>query len=638
MDVYFKLFYFNVTRLLLYQHQKTKIKAQHMHLKKDAEAVKVNVNYFPSHLSKGKKENNCTSTLNYTMSSKESKPSGKRALSLDDLVNHDDNDKVKLQKLGSDIKEDDNNNNNNNNNNNTTINGPATGSIDLLNSTTNTSSVMEISNPQPKGEIITTKQRGDEISPRLPPAETIDHHQDNNKLKSRTLSQMMEDGEDETDTDDDVVGNGEIKFDSPMAFDYEKQDRSSPLKTSPGPKKLVSTLKKEADLKPKESLEKKLDESKKTEGTNNKVEKSNVEEPISALNNEKTSSKAEKIDNIFEEKASLQSKKNNVKKDLQVLNEIRSVSRPSKYKNAPIWAQKWKPTVKALQNIDTKDFKIDSSFLNIIPDDDLTKSVQDWVYATIHSIAPDLRPFIELEMKFGVIIDAKGPDRVSPPISSQAIFTDMDSHLTPNVDESLFKELNKYIQGVSELNENSGKFSIIESHTRDSVYRVGLSTQRPRFLRMSTDVKTGRVGQFIEKRHVAQLLLFSPKDSYDGKISINLELPVPENDPPEKYLSQSPVSQRTKERISYIHNDSCTRIDITKVHNHNQGVKAKDVEVTHEIELEINTPALLSAFDNILNDSKEYASVIRTFLNNSTIIRRKLTSLSYEIFEGQKKI
>ena len=319
------------------------------------------------------------------------------------------------------------------------------------------------------------------------------------------------------------------------------------------------------------------------------------------------------------------------------MNEISSVSKPNKYKNVPTWARKWKPTISALQSIDASDFKIDSSFLNIIPDDDLTKSVQDWVYATVYSIEPELRHFIELEMKFGLIVEAKSPERVSPPIASQAVYTDLDAHLTPNVDEVLFKELNKYIRGVSEMNENSGKFSIIESQTKDSVYRVGLSTQRPRFLRMSRDIQTGRVGQFIEKRHISQILLLSPKDSYDVKISLNLELPVPENEPPEKYQNQTPVSERSKDRVSYIHNDSCTRVDVTTVQNHNQGVKGRHTETTYEIELEINTPALLNAFDKINDDSKEYAAVIRTFLNNGTIIRRKLTSLSYDIFEGNKK-
>ena len=106
----------------------------------------------------------------------------------------------------------------------------------------------------------------------------------------------------------------------------------------------------------------------------------------------------------------------------------------------------------------------------------------------------------------------------------------------------------------------------------------------------------------------------------------------------DRYKDHTPVSSRSKDRISYIHNDSCTRIDITKVENHNQGIKQKTTEHTHEVELEVNTPALLNAFENITQDSKGYASIIRTFLNNGTIVRRKLTTLSFEIFEGQKKV
>lgn len=415
---------------------------------------------------------------------------------------------------------------------------------------------------------------------------------------SSRLGPLMDD---ETDTDDDVGGNGEVNFNTEMTFDYDKQDRDSPQKKqTPAP-------------------------------AVQKIETQTSNSGIAKQDEGATSS----VSTIFEEKASLQSKKNNLKKDLRILNEIAATSKPNKYNNVPIWAQKWKPTIKALQNIDKKDLKIDNSFLNIIPDDDLTKSVQDWVYATIYSIPPDLRPLIEMEMKFGLIMDRKTPDRISPPISSQAVYTELDAHMTPNIEAPVFEELKKYLRGISEVSENSGKFSIIESQTRDSLYRVGVATQRPRFLRMSTDINTGRVAQFIEKRKVAHLLLFSPKDSYDVKISINLEIPVSDTEPPEKYKDQTPMSERGKQRVSFIHNDSCTRIDVTKVENQRNG--RGNSEVTHEIELEINTPALLSAFNDITSDSKVYASVIRTFLNNGTLIRRKLSTLSYDIFEGQKK-
>ncbi|CUS23143.1 LAQU0S08e03070g1_1 [Lachancea quebecensis] len=411
-------------------------------------------------------------------------------------------------------------------------------------------------------------------------------------------SRRNADGDEETDTDEEVGGPGDIVFETgDFKFDYEKQ-----------------------------------------EGAGKNREARAGREDAAASSPASKVKREQDVKDIFQERASSQSKRNAIKKDLNVLSEIAATAKPSRYSTAPIWAQKWKPTVKALQSIDTKDLNIDASFTNIIPDDDLTKSVQDWVYATLVSIPPDQRQYVEMEMKFGIIVEGSDSNRVSPPVSSQTVYTDMDAHLTPDVDERVFTEINRYVKGISELSEYTGKFNIIESHTKDLLYRVGMSTQRPRFLRMSRDVKTGRVGEFIEKRHVSQLLLFSPKDSYDVKISINLELPVPDNDPPEKYKDNTPVNTRTKQRISYIHNDSCTRMDITKVANHNQGVKQRHTESTHEIELEVNTAALLAAFEHIGNNSKEYASILRTFLNNGTIIRRKLTSLSYEIFEGQKKV
>ncbi|SCU91855.1 LADA_0F12552g1_1 [Lachancea dasiensis] len=513
-----------------------------------------------------------------------SKPNFNRGLSLDDLVNHDD---------GS------------------SSNGGRKNSQTL--------------NPIPAEEI---KKR---LSVDGSAAETGNGnvvHPEGGK-SAENNSRLGSGNDEETDTDDEV-GSGDIVFETgDFKFDYEKQEKDGAV--SDKASKATSQPKMENATQAKTSLK----------TAQNSIK--DTTQPDALRDDSKLSRKIKdgqdsEMKDIFQEKSSLQSKRNAIKKDLNVLNEIAATAKPSRYNVAPVWAQKWKPTVKALESIDTKDLNIDASFTNIIPDDDLTKSVQDWVYATLVSIPPDQRQYVEMEMKFGLIVEGRDTNRVNAPVSSQTVYTDMEAHLTPDVDERVFVEVNKYMRGISELSEYTGKFNIIESHTTDSLYRVGVSTQRPRFLRMSRDVKTGRVGEFIEKRHVSQLLLLSPKDSYDVKISINLELPVPENDPPEKYKNNTPVNIRTKQRVSYIHNDSCTRMDITKVASHNQGVKQKHTEETHEIELEVNTAALLSAFENITQNSKEYAAILRTFLNNGTIIRRKLTALSFEIFEGQKKV
>lgn len=607
----------------------------------------------------------------------------KRALSLDDLVNHDENDKNKLQKLSEEIEEQKDNND------------QVSSKPKIYDSAEKELSKQSLENAEQPGQQEQSK-RFSNVSMVLNNNDSDGN--DKSKNGSEIISGSVSSNDfdidsDETDTDNEFGGTGEINFDAGMTFNYDKQDRDSPKKkqspsisvnnitlskptsakedqevkeTSISSKEQTPIaspvkLKKNGITNTKETLTNKTEtHSVKNESTDDKVQQiepadkekkkeDNTEEghkeelpsketSEDIVKNEfKNSTQPVKVHNVFEEKSSSTSKRNIIKKDLQTLQEITSASKPNKYKNVPIWAQKWKPTLNALQQIDNSDFKLDPSFLNIIPDDDLTKSVQDWVYATIFSIDPEVRQFIELEMKFGIIREGSLPDRINPPISSQAIYTELDAHMTPSIDEVLFKELDKYIRGIGELTENSGKFSVIESTTKDSVYRVGIATQRPRFLRMSTDVRTGRIGQFIEKRHIAQLLLYSPKDSYDVKISLNLELPVPENDPPEKYQSQTPISIRTKERVSYIHNDSCTRIDVTRVATHSQNPSRSSNEISHEVELEINTPALITAFDNITNDSRQYAELIRTFLNNGTIIRRKLTSLSAEIFEGTKK-
>ena len=593
----------------------------------------------------------------------------KRALSLDDLVNHDENDKNKLQKLSENIKERKEYNDQISLQSN--IN-------DLINKELSKQSLKDAEQ----------SKRFSNVSDILNTNNTDGY--DKSKNDSEIVSESISSNDfnidsDETDTDDELGGTGEVNFDAGMTFNYDKHDKDSPKKQSPSSTSIDKNtlIKSTPELKEGKAKETSLTSQKNIKENNtfddretsqNKIEKplikaeltddSIVQKGLDGKEERKENSLEEehkqetlggekskknkkkevhnptqsgKVNDIFKENSSSTSKKNTIKKDLQILQEITSASKPNKYKNVPIWAQKWKPTLNVLQQIDSNDFKLDPSFLNIIPDDDLTKSVQDWVYATIFSIDPEVRQFIELEMKFGIIREGGSPDRINPPISSQAVYTELDAHMTPNIDEVLFKELNKYIRSLGELTENSGKFSIIESTTKDSVYRVGIATQRPRFLRMSTDTRTGRIGQFIEKRHISQLLLYSPKDSYDVKISLNLELPVPENDPPEKYQSQTPISIRTKERVSYIHNDSCTRIDVTKVQTLSQNSSRSSNENTYEVELEINTPALITAFDNITTDSRQYAELIRTFLNNGTIIRRKLTSLSAEIFEGTKK-
>ncbi|CDO93252.1 unnamed protein product [Kluyveromyces dobzhanskii CBS 2104] len=468
---------------------------------------------------------------------------------------------------------------------------------------------------------------------------------------------------DETDTDDEP---GEIVFEN-TKFKFDDEEVSSKLKSAKGSagaendkkekekKAVVKESSKNSTPAPVENSTQaatnhkglstgdgvKVEEPLKVEsGAEIHEEENGIKPEVEVANDGKLGAKKK---DIFQQKSSNASVKNNIKKDLKILSELSSSSLPKRYNVPPVWARKWKHTVRALQAIDSNNLKLDESILAFIPEDDLTKSVQDWIYATLIAVDPELRQFVEVEMKYGVIIDPSTSNRVNPPVSSQCVFTDLDSTMKPDVDERVFDEFNRYIKNLSELNENMGKFNIIDSFASDLSYRVRTHTERPKFLRMTRDVNTGRIAQFIEKRKISQILLYSPKDSYDTKISISLELPVPDSDPPEKYQHHTPTGNRIKKRTSYIHNDSCTRFDITKVENkpirvNNKHEKEAESDTTYEVELEINTPALLNAFENIQHDSKEYAAIVRTFLNNGTIVRRKLSSLSYDIYKGSNKL
>ncbi|KAL6942429.1 hypothetical protein ACO0QE_003604 [Hanseniaspora vineae] len=400
---------------------------------------------------------------------------------------------------------------------------------------------------------------------------------------------------------------------------------------------------------------------------NEKATESNINQDKKLRKTQATSS------TIIEDFQNKEVSKTTVKEDIAKLSNLANVSKPVKYNITPIWARKWQ--VKAKGNTNTannstsetgNDVSLEDtvngfpvflpSFTNVIPDDDLTKSVQEWIYATVVSISEEERPFLELEMKFGKLTGENQVDRINPPISTQSIYTDIDGHLQPNVDSTVFEALTKYFnnqqQQATATGDKKTSFNVIESHTIDSVYRLNdfYNHRRPRFLRLSKDYDTGRIAQFVEKKSIAQLLIYSPKDSYDMKISINLELPLNMNDePPEKFERETPIHLRNKDRISFIHNNSFTRFDLTHVINKNMNSiskssltandeQAKNITNTYEVELEINTPMLLKAFDHISTDSTKYASLIRSYLNNGTLVRRKMSQLSAEIYEGKKKL
>lgn len=59
---------------------------------------------------------------------------------------------------------------------------------------------------------------------------------------------------------------------------------------------------------------------------------------------------------------------------------------------------------------------------------------------------------------------------------------------------------------------------------------------------------------------------------------------------------------------------------------------------TFEVELEMNPQVLVKCIDYINKDSTKFATLVRNFINNGQLIRRKMTQLSNEIYQGKKKV
>lgn len=361
--------------------------------------------------------------------------------------------------------------------------------------------------------------------------------------------------------------------------------------------------------------------------------------------------------------------KTSIEEDLLKLSKLSEQSNLKKKKEVPIWARKWVPKVKenlVAEKVDaetvseststsnpntTKAYGLNaegiplnfkSSYLNVEPDCDIVQAIQQWIYAQLVSIPIEDRSFVEIELKFGKLTGDNGVDRINLPISTETIYTNIDGHLLPNIDESLFKELIKHMLTTT---ENNSDFNTLESEMIDSIYRINdfYNHKRPRFLRLSKDYKTGRIFEFIEKKNLSNLLIYTPRDAYDMKLSLNLEVPLdPKDEPPEKFVNETPIHMRRKKRCSYIHNDSYTRFDLTEVVNKKQSTlndsDTTKIHNTFEVELELNPQVLVKCIDYINKDSTKFATLVRNFIHNGQLIRRKMTHLSGEIFQGKKKV
>ncbi|KAL0058230.1 mRNA-capping enzyme subunit beta [Marasmius tenuissimus] len=137
-------------------------------------------------------------------------------------------------------------------------------------------------------------------------------------------------------------------------------------------------------------------------------------------------------------------------------------------------------------------------------------------------------------------------------------------------------------------------------------------------VRVTKEEKTGNLVESIKKIRLGDLNIYSPKRNADWRVSVNLEVPVPQP-------SGQPSHTRRKDRLSYTHEEFS--VDLTQVTASN--ASGNHGEVLHELELEIVRPELLMYTASKRGDANApehernaFDELIRAFVNNARILVR----------------
>lgn len=329
--------------------------------------------------------------------------------------------------------------------------------------------------------------------------------------------------------------------------------------------------------------------------------------------------------------------------------------KPKRYKTKPTWAQDYIPSINQAAVIanptNMHGFKNDISNKNIsklsipsitgsIPRNDFNKLVTEWIWANVEGVrqdyldVPNIDDYIEIECKLGNIWDKVKDRRIQLPVNTECVvatdYVTQECFFKPGITLQNYNDtkayISKLIQETTEQQQqgkgdSSNKFIIENSHVVDLIASDSRRMDKPISGRVSLDIKTKRKTNSISKQRISDLYLHFPNTLFDLRLSLSVELPKELNDAAFEVFKKRVTLEREKERISYIHHATFTRIDLTKVREKNNRIPK------YELELEINTPALLESMRTVMEDPLYYIDLVQAFLDNGRIITRHLSQV-----------
>ncbi|KAG9783876.1 hypothetical protein KCU88_g2929, partial [Aureobasidium melanogenum] len=190
------------------------------------------------------------------------------------------------------------------------------------------------------------------------------------------------------------------------------------------------------------------------------------------------------------------------------------------------------------------------SITNVVPYEDLSRKVCDWIYQMIGMAnPPGGGAMFEIEAKVGSIVDESTGHRLSLPVETETLFSrdkfrgrtsfhssmDMAQHRLLNtflnnlVQESMRESQtsDRQVIGYDHPHEYDEFYELTEEGRRNlppSIVTWLNPRHKPR-VRRTIDETTGRVKAQIIKSRIADIDIYNPNSDFDYRISISIESP-----------------------------------------------------------------------------------------------------------------
>lgn len=318
--------------------------------------------------------------------------------------------------------------------------------------------------------------------------------------------------------------------------------------------------------------------------------------------------------------------------------------KPRKYLEPPIWAHKWnrkakgpsnvgrgstnsstvaKQSTSAVNNGQVSLSGLPPSITGITPYEDVTRKITEWIYSHITQLSLEDRPGVEIELKFGTIISKATDKRIELPVITETIirpdYARANTFFKATMSDEQFGRINTYLDEL--VNPRSPSSPLAPSvtrtdfKTRDDMYEPKNGNGK---IRLTFDEHERLIAK-ITKRRVSDLIIYSPGDLLDIRISISVEKDYPN----EVDQHQKPSATRNKNRLSYC--ASGIQIDLTSVIS-----PGGRQPVSKELELELDVPALIGFYNAFQTKSDpramdKFEEVVRYAIDNTRILARAIS-------------